>query len=161
MAEVDHLEQLSGARSSPPAARCRRLASGTAMFSSAVKLGTRLKAWNTMPTVCRRYSVSADRDRPVTSMSPKRIEPLVGFRIPPRHDSSVVFPHPDGPSRMVSDPGVTSRSEPVDGAHLVVAARRVLDDEVLDLQVGHRTYLIRTPVPGRLARPGERRRGSR
>ena len=32
---------------------------GTITFSSALSDGTRLNAWNTIPTVCRRYCVSA------------------------------------------------------------------------------------------------------
>ena len=44
-------------------------------FSSAVRLGTRLNAWNTIPTVRRRYAVSAAPVSPVTSMSPNWMRP--------------------------------------------------------------------------------------
>ena len=81
------------------------------MFSRAVADGIKLNAWNTIPTPFLRYSVSAAPESDVTSRSPTRIDPLVGDRIPARHDSSVVFPQPLGPSSRTSSPerAVTSR----------------------------------------------------
>src|SRR5208283_3157188 len=90
-----------------PAAR-----SGTRTFSSAVRPGTRLNAWNTMPTLRRRYCVIARPLSAVTSTSPTVIWPEAGVRRPPRDDSKVVFPQPLGPSRMFNDPGVSSRLRP-------------------------------------------------
>ena len=46
----------------------------------------------------------------VTSRSPKRIVPEVGSVKPAIIRSSVVFPHPDGPSRKKSWPGSMSIS---------------------------------------------------
>src|SRR5271156_676338 len=40
------------------------------------------------------------------------MQPLVGLRMPPRHDNNVVFPHPLGPNTITSDPAVISRSRP-------------------------------------------------
>ena len=58
--------------------------------------------------------------------------------MPPRHESSVVFPQPLGPSRMTSVAGGDVEVEAVDRAHRVAAAR-VLDDEVVDVQVRARS----------------------
>src|SRR6202007_3362181 len=77
-----------------------------------VRLGTRLNAWNTMPTLCRRYFDIARRFNWVTSPSPTVIRPDVGVSSPPRHDSNVVFPQPLGPSRTVNEPASSSRSRP-------------------------------------------------
>jgi hypothetical protein len=46
----------------------------------------------------------------VTSRSPKRTLPAVGSRKPAIMRSSVVLPHPDGPSRKNSSPLCTARS---------------------------------------------------
>jgi hypothetical protein len=87
--------------------------SGAATFSRAVRLGTRLKAWKTIPTEDRRYAV---RSAPVsdvisvsTSARRSTIEPLVGVRIDAIAESSVVFPHPLAPSASTSSPSPISR----------------------------------------------------
>ena len=43
--------------------------SGAATFSTAVRLGTRLKAWKTIPTDDRRYAVSSAPRNAVTSVA--------------------------------------------------------------------------------------------
>ena len=68
VAEIDPLAAARSARAlaslrGTPAAR-----SGTITFSTAVSDGTRLNAWNTTPTVLRRYSVSAAPLSPTTSV---------------------------------------------------------------------------------------------
>src|SRR6516165_11547457 len=65
-----------------------------------------------MPTLWRRYRVIARRLSAVTSTSPRVIWPDVGVKSPPKHDSSVVFPQPLGPSRTVNEPASSSRSRP-------------------------------------------------
>ena len=90
-----------------PAAR-----SGTSTFSSAVRLGTRLKDWNTMPTWLRRYAAIAARGRRVTSMPSSAIDPCAGRRIAASDESSVVLPQPLAPSRRASSPPATSSDRP-------------------------------------------------
>src|SRR6187431_1583613 len=85
------------------------------MFSRADSDGIRLNAWNTKPTWSRRYDASLLTPSPDTSMSPSRIDPDVGVRMPPRHDSRVVLPHPDGPSNTTSSPGAASNERPSSG----------------------------------------------
>ena len=71
--EADLAEHRFG--TSACASRARTFADCNAIctFSRAVRLGIRLNAWNTMPTVWRRYSTSWWPRSAVTSMSPKRI----------------------------------------------------------------------------------------
>ena len=78
--------------------------SGAWTLSRAVRLGTRLKVWNTTPTRCRRYPVRAAPRSPVTSVSPTRIVPDAGRRIAAIADSRVVLPEPLAPSSSASSP---------------------------------------------------------
>ena len=64
------------------------------------------------------------------------IEPEVGVSRPARHDSSVVLPHPEGPSRTTSSPSSASKVEAVERPH-DVAAGAELDGEVADLERAH------------------------
>jgi hypothetical protein len=95
--------------------RSPALHSGTATFSHAVRLGTRLKDWNTSPTVRRRYctisaSVSSASSWPSTVTSPD-----VGVRIPVSTESSDVLPQPLAPRSGTKDPDARSRSSPCTG----------------------------------------------
>ena len=49
------------------------------------------------------------------STSSNLIAPDFGRSMPPRQDSSVVFPQPLGPSRITNDPAATSRFNPLIG----------------------------------------------
>ena len=86
--------------------------SGTMMFSTAVSEGTRLNAWNTTPTVLRRYSVRAAPWRLVTSMPATDTEPEWGVRIAASTESNVVLPQPDAPSSNTSSPPDASSERP-------------------------------------------------
>ena len=57
LTEIDSSPALLAERARPRVARHPAPRSVTYTFSWAVRLGTRLKAWNTNPTWCRRYSV--------------------------------------------------------------------------------------------------------
>ena len=48
--------------------------------------------------------MSALPERPEIVRPPWLIVPAVGVRMPASADSSVVFPQPDGPSRITSEP---------------------------------------------------------
>ena len=58
-------ESSQAGRASRPA-----MSIGRVMFSSAVSVGTRLKAWKTKPIRSRRSAVIFLSDRPVSSVSP-------------------------------------------------------------------------------------------
>jgi hypothetical protein len=90
------------------APRTPRDHNGACTLSSALSDGSRLNDWNTIPTVCRRYSCNALPRSVVTSMPPTRIEPAVGRRIDASADSNVVFPHPLAPSSSTSSPSLTT-----------------------------------------------------
>ena len=78
--------------------------------------------------------------------------------MPPRHDSSVVLPEPDGPSSTTSSPGSAVERRAVERTHGVAVADE-LDDEVANLEHGHVSRrLRRTRRPGRPWRPCAARR---
>jgi hypothetical protein len=70
---------------------------GSVMFSSAVKVGSRLKAWKTKPILSRRRAVSRRSSSPVSSVSPIHAEPLVSVSSPAMQCMRVDLPEPDGP----------------------------------------------------------------
>ena len=118
VAEVDALPAVRSARARGRARDTPAARNGTITFSSAFSDGTRLNAWNTTPTVERRYSrerraLAARRPR-----SPPTItEPDVGVRIAASTDSSVVLPHPLAPSSSTSSPRLDVEVEAVDRPH--------------------------------------------
>ena len=73
------------------------ISTGSVMFSSAVRVGTRLNAWNTNPIRSRRRWVSCFSGIRVRSTSPRKICPAVGLSRPARQCSRVDFPDPEGP----------------------------------------------------------------
>ena len=78
--------------------------SGSRMFSSAVRVGTRLNAWKTNPIWSRRSRVSSlslSRDR---SVSPMNTEPLVALSKAAQQCINVDLPEPDGPITAVNSP---------------------------------------------------------
>ena len=76
----------------------------------------RLNAWNTTPTVLRRYSASAFPRSPTISVSqPDRS--AVGVSSPASTESSVVLPQPLAPSSSTSWPSLDVEVEPVDRPH--------------------------------------------
>ena len=81
-------------------------------FSSAVKVGTRLKNWNTNPTRSRRYVVSSCAFSAAMSAPATTTDPPVASSIPPITFSSVVLPDPDGPRMTTNSPGATSSATP-------------------------------------------------
>ena len=87
----------------------------TRTFSSAVSEGSRLNAWKTIPTSSRRYLVIALPATPSTSTPPSRIEPEAGVSMAPRHDRTLVLPHPEGPSSSVIEPGAALKLSPLIG----------------------------------------------
>ena len=75
----------------------------------AVRLGMRLKAWNTTPTVWRRYWARARPARAVTSVAPNRMHPAVGVMRAAIQDSNVVLPHPLGPRTATNSPSEAAK----------------------------------------------------
>ena len=68
-----------------------------ATFSSAVRVGMRLKNWKTNPMSSLRYPLSWARGKEVISFSPTLMVPEVALSRPPARLSRVVLPEPLGP----------------------------------------------------------------
>ena len=81
---------------------------GSVMFSRAVSVGIRLKAWNTKPIRSRRSSVSCRSVRRPSSASPTKTFPEVRVSRPARQCSRVDLPDPDGPMIAVNCPAGNS-----------------------------------------------------
>ncbi len=95
-------QSLSGAR---PARSMGRV-----MFSMAVRVGMRLKAWKMKPTRSRRRSVSSRSDSVVRSSSPIQTFPLLRPSRPAMQCIRVDLPEPDGPMMAVNWPCMKSTS---------------------------------------------------
>src|SRR5215207_8770020 len=80
------------------------MARGSSTFSAAVRVGSRLKAWNTKPTLSRRSRVSCFSDSLLSSTSAMKICPEVIRSSPARQCISVDLPEPDGPMMAVKRP---------------------------------------------------------
>ena len=82
------------------------------MFSSAVSVGTRLKAWKMNPMRSRRRRVSLRSDSLPSSISPMKTLPDVRLSRPAMQCMRVDLPEPDGPmmavKRAAGKPTVTS-----------------------------------------------------
>src|SRR5712691_758628 len=85
---------------------------GSSTFSSAVRVGTRLKNWKMKPTFWSRYRTSSGSLRSTRFEPSTSIRPAVGRSIPPRRFNKVVFPHPEGPWTAMSSPSLTCMSRP-------------------------------------------------
>ena len=88
---------------------------GATTLPWAVRLGIRLKAWKTTPTVSRRCAVRSRPDSREVSRPSSLIDPAVGVSSPARQESRVVFPQPDGPRRTTSSPSSASKVSPSKG----------------------------------------------
>ncbi len=88
--------------------------SGSRMFSSAVRTGSRLNDWKMKPILSRRSSVSFLSSSEAISTPSMTTEPLVGRSRPARQCISVDLPEPDGPMiaayRPAAKPTVTPAS---------------------------------------------------
>ena len=82
------------------------------MFSSAVRVGTRLNCWKTKPIRSRRSRVSALSLSVVRSVSPTKTWPLVAVSRPAVTCMRVDFPDPDGPMTAVKRPATKSTETP-------------------------------------------------
>ena len=78
------------------------------MFSSAVRVGIRLKLWNTKPTLSRRTWVSSLSLSVVRSVSPMKTWPEVSVSRPATQCMRVDLPDPDGPMIAVKAPSPKS-----------------------------------------------------
>src|SRR5271168_1049914 len=92
------------------ASRAPASSSGTATFSSAVMVGIRWKAWNTMPMVLPRKRASSSSPRRLNSSPATTTEPEFGRSKPVITMSSVDLPEPDGPSSATASPRPILRS---------------------------------------------------
>jgi hypothetical protein len=97
-------------RASRRASAGARCFSPNATLSTIERCGKSAKSWNISPT-CR-FSGGTNRSGPATSWPLIRTRPRDGFSIPEAMRNSVVFPHPDGPSRHTISPGAISSDTP-------------------------------------------------
>jgi hypothetical protein len=88
------------------------MSSGRVMFSPAVSVGIRLKAWKMNPILSLRKRVSSRSESRVMSTSPMNTCPSVGVSSPARQCSRVDFPDPDAPMIAVNPPEAKSRVMP-------------------------------------------------
>ena len=86
------------------------MAIGSSMFSRAVSVGTRLKAWKMKPMRSLRRAVSLASRSVLMVVSPMRTSPLVGLSSPATQCMSVDFPEPEGPMTAVNRPPLKSTS---------------------------------------------------
>ena len=82
------------------------------MFSCAVRVGIRLKAWKTNPIRSRRNAVSALSLRPASEMPSTSMVPAVGLSSAARQCISVDLPEPEGPMIAVNFPASRSTVTP-------------------------------------------------
>ncbi len=82
------------------------------MFSSAVRVGIRLKDWKTKPIRSRRSWVSVLSGRSPISVSPMKTWPEVGASSAAQQCISVDLPEPDGPITAVNSPAAMSMVTP-------------------------------------------------
>ena len=86
--------------------------SGSSMFSAAVRVGRRLKDWNTNPIAERRSRVSCLSLSRVMSVSPISTLPESTVSSPARQCRSVDLPEPDGPMIALKRPAVNDAETP-------------------------------------------------
>jgi len=80
------------------------------MFSMAVRVGMRLKAWKIKPRRSRRSTVRSRSDAVAMSVSPMTAEPESRRSRPAMQCMRVDFPEPDGPMMAVNWPCKKSTS---------------------------------------------------
>ena len=78
------------------------------MFSSAVRVGSRLKDWKTNPSRSRRRIVRSRSESEARSVLPMYTCPLVSVSRPAMQCSNVDLPDPDGPMIAVNSPAGSS-----------------------------------------------------
>src|SRR4051794_34726048 len=91
---------------------CPAIRSGSVMFSSAVRTGSRLKNWKMKPNLSRRRAVRRLSSSFVMSTPSTSTEPPVGRSRPARMCMRVDFPDPDGPMIAAKRPCGKSTETP-------------------------------------------------
>ena len=82
---------------------------GRRMFSSAVRVGSRLKDWKMKPSWSRRTAVSCLSFMPDKSCPAMKTLPEVGVSRPAMQCRRVDLPEPDGPMMAANSPSVMVR----------------------------------------------------
>jgi hypothetical protein len=117
------------------------------MFSPAVRVGMRLKAWNTKPMRSRRSTVMARSLSELRSVSPTRTRPEVSRSRPARQCSSVDFPEPDGPMMAANSPAANSAVTP-SSARMAVSPRPYTFTPSMICATGAAWDVLVSPSPG-------------
>ena len=87
--------------------------SASSTFSTAVRVGSRWKSWNTIPTLPPRHAASRSVFIRSIRVPLTTSDPEVGLSMPAIRAPSVLLPEPDGPITATSSPERMSRSTPV------------------------------------------------
>ena len=82
------------------------------MFSSADRVGTRLKDWKTKPIWVRRSTVSCLSFSRDSSVSPMKTDPEVAVSSAAQQCMRVDLPEPEGPMTAVNSPARMSSETP-------------------------------------------------
>ena len=127
MREADRVERSLDARR---LARGRRPSSrsGRDTFSSADRVGIRLKNWKTKPIERRRKMVTSSSDMLRDRRAVDQESPAVGASSPPIRCNSVLFPEPDGPDDGDELAGRNVERDARQSFHLGVALTIALRD---------------------------------
>ena len=86
--------------------------SGSVMFSSAVRTGSRLNVWKTKPIAWRRISVRSWSESESSRVPASSTQPAVGRSSPARMCIRVDLPEPDGPMIAVNVPRSNATETP-------------------------------------------------
>ena len=79
------------------------------MFSSMVRVSSRLKSWNTKPSRSRRNLASSISDKSAALTPSRRIFPALMTSMVEMQLSRVVLPEPEGPMIARNSPASTSK----------------------------------------------------
>ena len=96
----------------PPCRRRPTSSKGSSTFSTAESVGTRLKNWNTKPTLRRRRRARSVSLNPSIRVPSSQTSPAVGRSSPASRLRSVDFPHPLGPMIATNSPRSIEMSTP-------------------------------------------------
>ena len=79
------------------------------MFSSSVRVSSRLKSWNTKPSRSRRNRASSRGERAAMLSPSSRMSAALTVSMVEMQLSRVVFPLPDAPMIAINSPSSTSK----------------------------------------------------
>ncbi len=128
--------------------------SGRLTFSITVIVGSRLKNWNTIPRLRRRYSVNSASPARWSASPFTCTSPVVGVSSPPIRCSSVLFPHPLGPVTATNSSAAISIDTSSSASTPPAYARVTRSSRIIGLLFLHASCLLPiVPRPTASAQP--------